>query len=183
MRPGAPPPRRRARLWWRRPRGLPVEVVDVDRWQAELDAGGRRRPPVVVLDVEPYVAPWRTDQATFDSGAARLAERWADQQVLVVTNSPRRLGPEALPGTWRQVSRARKPFTRLDVPPGSAVVGDQPLQDGLLAFRLQATFVRVPLPDGAPWWARATHAVFTPLSGRWLRGSGTGRPGPGRRDD
>lgn len=146
-----------------------VEVVDVTRWQADLDAGRRARPTLVLLDVEPYVAGWRTDQDALHDGVAVLAERWADQAVLVVTNSPRRVSEALLPPTWRQRSRARKPFTRLDAPPGSVVVGDQPLQDGLLAWRLGATFVQVPLPPRAPWWARATHRWFGPLSRWWLR--------------
>jgi hypothetical protein len=123
----------------------------------------------VLLDVEPYVAPWLTGQADLDAGVARLAARWADQPVVIVTNSDRVVSPHVLPRHWRQVSKARKPFTRLQVPPGAVVVGDQPLMDGLLAWRYRAVFVRVPLPTGAPWWARTSHRAFTPLSRLWLR--------------
>ncbi len=124
---------------------------------------------MVLLDVEPYVAPWLTGQEDLDAGVARLAARWADQPVVVVTNSPRVVSAHVLPAHWQQVSRARKPFTRLTVPAAAVVVGDQPFQDGLLAWRYRATFVRVPLPPTAPWWARASHRLFTPLSRLWLR--------------
>lgn len=123
----------------------------------------------MLLDVEPYVAVWLTGQDEVDAGVGRLARRWGDQPVLLVTNSARVVSEHVLPATWRQRSRARKPFTRLQVPPGSVVVGDQPLQDGLLAWRVGATFARVPLPPTAPWWARATHRSFTPVSRLWLR--------------
>ena len=149
---------------WRR-----VEDVDVERWQDGLHTAVRRRPSLVLLDVEPYVAPWLTGQADLDAGVARLAARWADQPVVIVTNSDRVVSPHVLPRHWRQVSKARKPFTRLQVPPGAVVVGDQPLMDGLLAWRYRAVFVRVPLPTGAPWWARTSHRAFTPLSRLWLR--------------
>ncbi|WP_380166818.1 hypothetical protein [Jannaschia sp. R86511] len=129
----------------------------------------------MVLDVEPYVASWRTGPTDLDAGVVRLAERWGDQPVLVLTNSARVVSAAVLPTGWRQRSRARKPLTRLRVPAGAVVVGDQPLQDGLLAWRLRATFVRVPLPPAAPWWARVTHAAFGPVSRLWLR-----RPGPSR---
>lgn len=153
-----------------------VEAVDVATWQGDVDAGRRPRPPLVLLDVEPYVAEWLTGQDVLDAGVARLAGLWAEQPVLVVTNSARVVSATALPAPWRQLRRARKPFTRLrafDVPAGSVVVGDQPLQDGLLAWRVQATFVTVPFPPTAPWWARATHRLFTPASRLWLR-----RPAP-----
>ncbi|MFC3688624.1 hypothetical protein [Aquipuribacter hungaricus] len=146
-----------------------VDDVDVAVWQDGLDTAVRRRPSLVLLDVEPYVAPWLTGQDDLDAGVARLAARWSDQPVLVVTNSDRVVSPHVLPAHWGQVNVARKPFTRLQVPPGAVVVGDQPLQDGLLAWRYRATFVRVPLPPGAPWYARATYRVFAPLSRLWLR--------------
>lgn len=146
-----------------------------------MDAGVRPRPALVLLDVEPYVAVWLTGQAEVDAGVARLSRLWADQPVLVVTNSPRVVSDHVLPPTWRQRNRARKPFTRLAPPPGSVVVGDQPLQDGLLAWRYRATFVRVPLPPTAPWWARTTHRLFTPLSRLWLSPTAAGRRGRRRR--
>lgn len=152
-----------ARRWGR------VEEVDVERWEDGLRAAALRRPSLVLLDVEPYVARWLTGQDELDAGVARLAARWSDQPVLVVTNSDRVVSGHVLPPHWRQISNARKPFTRLHAPSGAVVVGDQPLMDGLLAWRYRAGFVRVPLPAGAPWWARTTCRVFTPVSRLWLR--------------
>lgn len=157
----------RAARWLARCRR--VEEVDVDVWQDGLDTAARRRPSLVLLDAEPYVARWLTGQDHLDAGVARLADRWSSQPVLIVTNSDRVVSSDVLPPHWGQVSLARKPFTRLHVPPGAVVVGDQPLMDGLLAWRYRATFVRVPLPAGAPWWAQTSHLVFSPLSRLWLR--------------
>jgi hypothetical protein len=143
----------------------------VERWLAEVECGQRRRPSVVVLDLEPWVAHWRTGQAELDAAVTALSRRWGAQHVHVVTNSVRLVSEGVLPVGWRQTRVARKPFTRLQVPAGAVVVGDQPLQDGLLAWRLGATFVQVALPDDAPWWAAWVHRVFTPLSRLWLRTS------------
>ncbi|WP_336920956.1 hypothetical protein [Aquipuribacter sp. SD81] len=149
--------------------GRRVEVVAVDDWAEQVGSGRRPRPSLVVLDLEPWVAHWRTGQVELDEAVTRLGAQWADQHVHVVTNSVRRVSDGVLPATWRQMRVARKPFTRLTAPAGAVVVGDQPLQDGLLAWRLRATFVRVDLPADAPWWARSVHRVFTPLSRLWLR--------------
>lgn len=153
-------------LWARRRRR--VEDIDVDRWQDGLDTAVRRHPSLVLLDAEPYIAVWLTGQDDLDAGVARLSARWSEQPVLIVTNSDRVVSPHVLPAHWGQVNKARKPFTRLDVPDDAVVVGDQPLMDGLLAWRYRATFVRVPLPPTAPWWARTSHRIFTPLSRLWL---------------
>lgn len=122
-----------------------------------------------MLDVEPWVAHWRTGQRELDDAVERLGREWGDQHVHVVTNSARGVSDGLLPASWRYLRVARKPFTRLQVPPGAVVVGDQPLQDGLLAWRLGATFVAVPLPRDAPLWARLLHAAGTPVSRLWLR--------------
>jgi hypothetical protein len=146
-----------------------VEVLPVEQWQDQVDRGVREPPAVVVLDVEPYVAHWSTGQEALDEGVARLAGQWPGHRVMVVTNSVRVITEGVLPATWQQRSVARKPFTRMQVPQGSVVVGDLPLQDGLLAWRLRATFVEVPVPADAPWWARFMLRVFRPVSRLYLR--------------
>jgi hypothetical protein len=154
----------------RRSRLSPVEVVTVEDWEEQVAAGTRPRPSMLVLDIEPWVAHWSTGQTELDQATARIAAQWPDTPVLVVTNSVREVSAHVLPASWQQVNKARKPTTRgLVVPPGAVLIGDQPLQDGMLAWRLGATFVQVPVPGDAPWWAKLILRLFTPLSWLYLR--------------
>jgi predicted HAD superfamily phosphohydrolase YqeG len=115
----------------------------------------------IIFDVEPLVAWWDGGQQALDQGvAAIVAELDAvpELQVLVfATNSARR--PTQIPSApgvrVRYLASAGKPLRTApyqDLPKPWAVVGDQVLTDGLLAFRLGCTFLhwdpplaRVPL--------------------------------------
>lgn len=133
-------------------------------------------PTTLLFDVEPFVAAWRTDEPTLARGLREqlaLCEGLAGlRAVHFVTNSQREpreaLASDAV--TVGYLSRARKPFLdlrRLNLSPDPIVVlGDQVLTDGLTAWRLGATFLQVPLGDGASAGARA-QALLGRLVG-WL---------------
>jgi hypothetical protein len=109
-------------------------------------------PATVIVDVEPLVAAWGTDGTALASGLReQVAAGQGGGALVFVTNSGRQAPPEvAVP----YVAHGRKPFTSrrrlgaLNSP--VAVVGDQVLTDGLLAWRLRGTFVQLALPRQAP---------------------------------
>lgn len=122
------------------------------------------RPATLILDVEPLVAPWDSDISTFVQKASGLCRVIAAQvpsmNVLVfATNSRRpRPGPPA-DGTLRTllVTGAAKPWRTSylrDLPRPIVVAGDQVLTDGLLAWRLDATFLHYAAGQPVPWWPR-----------------------------
>lgn len=128
-------------------------------------------PPVLVVDVEPLVVPWRSSQAELVQGVRRLrAAVPGATEVVVATNSRRDVPREALPPGVRFVSRARKPWRRAWQPIGPCVVvGDIPVLDGLLARRLGAPLVQVGHPaHGVPWWPRLLELVGRPLEPLFL---------------
>jgi hypothetical protein len=114
----------------------------------------------VIIDVEPLVAWWDTDQESLDSGVARTVSRLGGLAGLSVlcfaTNSARR--PSRIPGgeTARVVylASAGKPLQTAhyqSLPPPGVVIGDQLLTDGLLARRLGYAFLHYcPEPAGMP---------------------------------
>jgi predicted HAD superfamily phosphohydrolase YqeG len=122
-------------------------------------------PAALLIDIEPFVAAWRTDEPALLRG---LRERLAEcativslREVVFVTNSGR--SPrDGVPGASfpvSYISAARKPFLDLSrfASLGSPVVviGDQAVTDGLMAWRLNAIFVQVPLPDRCSVGVRA----------------------------
>jgi predicted HAD superfamily phosphohydrolase YqeG len=129
--------------------GLAIERVverdDVLRRVRELSAR------TVIVDVEPLVAFWDTDDETLDRGVAGLVEQVAAEPGIRVlffsTNSRRRLSvvPDAGAGLEvRYLADARKPLRTApyrDLPGPGVVVGDQILTDGALAWRLGYTFL------------------------------------------
>ena len=133
-------------------------------------------PAALVIDVEPFVAAWRTDEATLARGLREQLAACEGLQglhaVWFVTNSHREpregLASEALSVGY--ISRARKPFLdlrRLHLSSDPVVVlGDQVLTDGLTAWRLGATFLQIPLTEGASAGATA-QALLGRLVG-WL---------------
>lgn len=110
----------------------------------------------VILDVEPLIAFWDTDQQDLGDGVTTILDRLgADpgelRHVVFATNSARR--PRTLPDIdglqVRYLALARKPLrTRpyRDLPTPGIVIGDQIATDGVLAWRLGYTFLRY-MPD------------------------------------
>lgn len=124
-----------------------------------LDVVRQVRARTVVVDVEPLVAAWGTDQDALTAGLAAIVERIAADPcalrvVVFATNSPRRptlvLSAEGL--DVRYVPMAHKPL-RLDpfrgLPRPVVMVGDQVATDGLLAWRLGFLFLHYAHDQGA----------------------------------
>lgn len=125
----------------------------------------------VLFDVEPLVADWGSDAASLDRGLATTRTRLADvaglHRLIFLTNArraPASMPAAAGPLAVSYVARARKPWRarRLGpLPPPIAVVGDQLLTDGLLAWRLRAqpaTFLHAVTHPG-PLWPRLQRAA------------------------
>jgi predicted HAD superfamily phosphohydrolase YqeG len=121
-------------------------MSDIPGWLTKLGARS------LILDVEPLVADWNTDEANLVEGISDTILRLADvpciETVLFATNSRRRLPP-----TFSNhevgisyLADARKPFRTLPyrlLPRPTALVGDQLMTDGLLAHRLGFAFGHV----------------------------------------
>jgi len=130
----------------------------------------------VVFDVEPLIATWDSSQCQLDEGIARvLADIGALVEVRVVcfaTNSARRpsIVPRAPGKEVVYLASARKPLNTEPyrwLPRPGVVVGDQIATDGLLARRLDYTFLyfRPPLrgmPVG-PMLLRRSGELIRPL--------------------
>ena len=126
-------------------------------------------PTALLIDIEPFVAPWRTDESALLRGLRERLEECATiaslREVAFVTNSER--SPSGgVPGASfpvSYISRARKPFLELSrfasLRSPVIVIGDQVLTDGLMAWRLNATFVQVPLPARISFGVRAQAAL------------------------
>jgi len=113
----------------------------------------------LIQDVEPLVADW-------GSSAEHLRQRVIEVDGLLrttapklrtltfCTNSARSISP-AVDGIGYR-SAARKPWAARwarSLPSPIAVAGDTVLTDGLLAVRLHAAFLHVPVRHGQ-WWPR-----------------------------
>jgi len=131
----------------------------------------------IIFDVEPLVAYWHGGQKSLDQGVARiLGEVKAVPSVRAVvfaTNSARR--PTALPACdgiqVRYLAQAGKPLRTApyhDLPRPGAVAGDQLPTDGILAYRLNFSFLHymppltgVPLgPDLMHRWGEVVRPVL-----------------------
>lgn len=105
----------------------------------------------VVVDVEPLVAYWDTDQVVLDQGVANFVSHVTRQAVCVdvvvfSTNSWRRASGIPRPSGLRVVflTAAGKPVrirSYGDLPRPGIVLGDQVATDGLLAWRLDYGFL------------------------------------------
>jgi hypothetical protein len=120
-----------------------------------------------VLDVEPLVAPWYGSGDELDRGIARVSERLAHvpglRAVCFATNSARR--PSHLPDIpgirVSYVLSAGKPLhlgPYAKLPRPGVVIGDQVMTDGLLARRLDFTFLHYRHSRGAPIGPRVLDA-------------------------
>lgn len=133
-------------------------------------------PRTAIVDVEPMIAVWNTDQGTLDAGLRAFLDAVAERDedlagcaIVFATNAWRR--PSQTPSrpgrSLRYVAHAGKPlrtarFRGLTGP--GVVVGDQLATDGLLAWRLGYGFVHF-IPDGLelPRGPRLMRALGRPL--------------------
>jgi predicted HAD superfamily phosphohydrolase YqeG len=121
------------------------DLEEVAGWVA-ASAG----PDVVIFDADntlvPQGAPADEFRTTVAAAVGRFRAIAAVARVIVLTNGPRRGVPEIMPG-------GNKPWTtrrRLGLHGDHGrivVVGDQVLTDGLLAWRLGATFVQLTISE------------------------------------
>ncbi len=123
-------------------------VRDLDEVEAWIAASGL--PGTVVFDVDNTLAPQGASGADLRRLVGEAIDRFhaipSVVEVIVLTNGPQR----DVPG---MISRGNKPWTtrrRLGlsrVRQGIFVVGDQVLTDGVLAWRLGATFLHLVIED------------------------------------
>jgi hypothetical protein len=142
-------------------------------------------PATVVVDVEPLIAPWKTRVLTFVEGAVAFQRAIAlgapcVSHLVFATNAvrPRPALPDVIPLHTAVITTARKPW-RTDylrgLPRPIVVVGDQPLTDGILAWRLGAIFYKYEPATPMPLWPRLQHAaglVLGPLLFTEIRSDG-----------
>lgn len=128
----------------------------------------------MVVDVEPLVAYWDTDQTVLDEGlddfVARVTSRTVGVEVVAFsTNSRRRAtGVPCPPGLRvRFLTAAGKPVRvgqYQDLPHPGVVLGDQVATDGLLARRLDYRFLHYrPHLARVPFGPRLMHEFGRPL--------------------
>lgn len=134
----------------------------------------RSRFLTAVLDVEPLLASWNSDSERLRQGLetalAALAAVSSLERVFFLTNSRRPAPPEAVPAHRAiYTSRASKPWRLAalhDTAGPIAVIGDQALTDGLLAWRLRkrgAVFFHVETMGG-PAWPRLQAVIGRPFA-------------------
>ena len=121
----------------------------------------------MIFDVEPLVAWWDSSRESLDQGVttivSELREVPAVRVVVFATNSARR--PSAIPSVPGvrvvYLASAGKPLRTapyLAFPRPGAVIGDQVVTDGLLAYRLGYTFLHwSPRLTGVPLGPRFMH--------------------------
>jgi predicted HAD superfamily phosphohydrolase YqeG len=128
---------------------VPMHVAhDLDT--VERLVGADPEPSVVILDADNTLVPQGVGLADFRKGVTDAVDRFNHHpsvtRVIVLTNGPER----GVPG---MIHRGNKPWTtRRRLGLGSReyhvwVVGDQVLTDGVLAWRLGATFVHLAIDE------------------------------------
>ncbi len=124
------------------------DVQSLDEVMAFVESTDGQK--VIVFDVDNTLAPQDVPLEEFgrfvNSAIDRVEANPSIARVIALTNGPQREVP-------RMISRGNKPWTtrrRLGLRGSSAplvVVGDQVLTDGLLAWRLGATFLHLVIDD------------------------------------
>lgn len=96
----------------------------------------------MLCDVEPFLVDWKAPADDIRANAAALKRMLQPIQLRLCTNSRRYDSQRDLPCL---TTRAHKPFTSLGRLHGTAgdvtIIGDLLVIDGLLAFRLNGTFL------------------------------------------
>lgn len=144
------------------------------------------RAKTAVVDIEPFVAFWDTDQTILEEGIATILDSVADaglDAVLFATNSTRRL-PTPPTATWARIgylASAGKPLRMAayrDLPRPGVVIGDQVATDGVLAWRLGYAFVHyAPGLATTPLGPRVMGQIGRPIRPLLFRRAGFPRPG------
>jgi predicted HAD superfamily phosphohydrolase YqeG len=140
-------------------------LVDVGETELLLTVLIRYRPVTLVLDVQPLVVDWQAQSRGFPASARKVAgivraSLPSVTNLVFATNSNFPRVAITAQGTLHIliVTRARKPWRTgylQGVPRPVAVVGDQLLTDGLLAWRLGALFLHWHGSEATPWWPHA----------------------------
>lgn len=117
-----------------------------------------------IIDVEPMLVAWNDiDQTYVQDVQERLSTLLSSapslSYMILVSNSKSvRPGATEVAGrTVVTITNAHKPWRVIilrSAPEPVAVIGDQPLTDGLLAWRLGASFVHWQHLGLVPWWPR-----------------------------
>jgi len=125
---------------------------------------GSLRPATLVVDVEPLVVPWDSAPTLFAKAAddfARTVRATVPSVISVIYSSNSRRPRDADSHSCiRIVTAARKPWrTRYlhGEPKPVTVAGDQVLTDGLLAWRLGASFIHCQVAEPMPRWPQLQH--------------------------
>jgi len=116
----------------------------------------------VVLDVEPMIAPWRGSAEAYLAGARRFLDAIVGQSdtvtaIVIASNSPATRPAITCDVPLTLSVGAGKPWRTdylADLPRPVVVIGDQPLTDGLLAWRLDGVFLHWRHDGPTPWWPR-----------------------------
>lgn len=142
---------------------------------ASLDGAGR--PFTLIVDVENTLVPYRSSEvgatALLDEALCGLDDLLQLRCVVFLSNS-RAQFPVGTGGRLTRVvsiSRARKPWTSKSTlnriageAPIAAVCGDQPLTDGVLAWRLNVEYFQMLITrEGEPLWPRLIRLLGTPV--------------------
>ena len=135
-------------------------MFDVESLDEVMDfVGSRDGENIIIFDVDNTLAPQGTPLPEFavlvNAAIDRVEANANISRCIALTNGPQR-------EVARMISRGNKPWTtrwRLGLRGSRApliVVGDQVLTDGLLAWRLRATFLYLVLDDEAEERRQAT---------------------------
>jgi predicted HAD superfamily phosphohydrolase YqeG len=128
-------------------------------------------PITLLFDVDNTIVPQPVDPAVFVAEVNAAIDRFEAlphvAKVIVLSNGPER-------GVPRMEARGNKPWTSrrrlglLGVTTDVAVVGDQVLTDGVLAWRLGATFLHLVIDAEHENAMQATMRRAGRWAGRWL---------------
>jgi hypothetical protein len=123
----------------------------------------------LIVDVEPLLRSWGSHTAGYMRNAERMQALVAAAaptvtDIIFASNSPRDLAPLGGPCRLRTtvVAGARKPWLTWYArgrPRPIAVLGDQIMTDGILAWRLHGDFIHICIEKKVPWWPRIQRAI------------------------
>jgi hypothetical protein len=129
-----------------------------------LTAVTELQPATLVVDVQPFVAPWGCSPEEVVSGAIVLSRQLAEtapslRSLTFATNArfTLQVKHQAEHPQVTFVGMACKPWRigyLANAPRPVIVLGDQVITDGLLAFRLNGQFLHWQMDGREPWWPR-----------------------------
>jgi predicted HAD superfamily phosphohydrolase YqeG len=163
------------------------EIIRKPSWDQVLEVVESRQPACCLLDIENTLAPYAAsrgevfrlvvealDDLRDVAPGARLVLVSNSRNLRWLISSLQPVAPDVV-----VLPAARKPWTRLDdvlrgLPADEVlVIGDQMVTDGLLAWRLRATFVHfLRSADAEPAWPRLLRRAGRAIEGLIFRGRG-----------